>query len=99
MGLGLGLGLCGSRCRLPPSRRRPDPSPLTLPPHPHPTTTGPPLTLQARALLLIGAALGLLVSSGRATDPFAMLRAAFGGGGAEQQEAQWDFEEDELDDF
>ena len=45
------------------------------------------------------AALGLLVSSGRATDPFAMLRAAFGGGGAEQQEAQWDFEEDEFDDF
>jgi len=28
-----------------------------------------------------------------------MLRAAFGGGGAEQQEAKWDFEEDELDDF
>ena len=31
---------------------------------------------EARALLLIGAALGLLVSSGRATDPFAMLRLA-----------------------
>lgn len=54
---------------------------------------------EARALLLIGAALGLLVSSGRATDPFAMMRAAFGGGDAEPEAAKWDFEEDEFDDF
>ena len=79
--------LYGVRCCLPRSRCRPDPPHI------------PPLTLQARALLLIGAALGLLVSSGRATDPFAMMRAAFGGGDAEPEAAKWDFEEDEFDDF
>ena len=35
---------------------------------------------EARAVILVGAALGLLVASGRSADPFAMLRAAMGGG-------------------
>ena len=54
---------------------------------------------EARALLLIGAALGLLVSSGRATDPFAMMRTAFGMGDAQPEAAAWDDEDDEFDDF
>ena len=54
---------------------------------------------EARAVLLVGAALGLLVASGRSADPFAMLRAAMGGGTSQPAEAAWDYEEDDFDDF
>jgi len=58
------------------------------------------LLYETRALILIGAALGALASSGRAADPFSLLRSMLGGmGGSEPPtDPSWQ-DDDDFDDF
>lgn len=61
---------------------------------------------EARALLMVGAAVGALAASGRASDPVSMIRSmlgSMGGGlptpGADGEEASWADDDDDFDDF